>query len=186
LALIPFIPTTFIPVADQGRSMLSIELPPGTPIEDTAKVTEHARAWLGKIPELKQVFTQIGSVPNLGDPGKSGDADPRKAVLTLDWGNEHGRDRSQKQLEQVVRDTLADLPGARVSFISAEPGEQLMLVLAGDNPDQLDTAASALERDLRKIKGLGSVSSTASLLRPELQILPDPARAADLGVSTAA
>jgi multidrug efflux pump subunit AcrB len=186
LALIPFIPTTFIPVSDQGRSMLSIELPPGTPIETTQRMSEQARALLGKIPELKQVFTQIGSVPNLGDPGKSGAADARKAVLTLDWGNEHDRDRSQKQLEQVVRDTLADLPGARTSFISSEPGEQLMLVLAGDDPDRLDTAASALERDLRRIKGLGSVSSSASLLRPELQILPDPVRAADLGVSTAA
>ncbi|MGV8923097.1 MAG: efflux RND transporter permease subunit [Thermomonas sp.] len=186
LALIPFIPTTFIPVSDQGRSMLSIELPPGTPIEDTAKVSEQARALLGKIPELKQVFTQIGSVPDLGDPGKSGGADARKAVLTLDWGNQHDRDRSQKQLEQVVRDALRDIPGARTSFISSEPGEQLMLVLAGDDPEKLDTAASALERDLRRIKGLGSVSSSASLLRPELQIVPDPARAADLGVSTSA
>ncbi|MFS8137620.1 MAG: efflux RND transporter permease subunit, partial [Thermomonas sp.] len=186
LALIPFIPTTFIPVADQGRSMLSIELPPGTPIETTRRVSEQARALLGKIPELKQVFTQIGSVPDLGDPGKSGGADARKAVMTLDWGKAHDRDHSQKQLEQVVRDTLADLPGARTSFISSEPGEQLMLVLAGDDPDKLDAAASALERDLRRIKGLGSVSSSASLLRPELQILPDPARAADLGVSTAA
>ncbi len=184
LALIPFIPTTFIPVSDQGRSMLSIELPPGTPIEDTAKMSERARALLGKVPELKQVFTQIGSVPDLGDPGKSGGADARKAVMTLDWGNQHDRDRSQKRLEQIVRDTLADLPGARTSFISSEPGEQLMLVLAGDDPDKLVAAASALERDLRRIKGLGSVSSSASLLRPELQILPDPARAADLGVST--
>ena len=186
LALIPFIPTTFIPVSDQGRSMLSIELPPGTPIEDTAKVSEQARELLGKIPELKQVFTQIGSVPDLGDPGKSGGADSRKAVLTLDWGNQHDRDRSQKQLEQIVRDALRDIPGARTSFISSEPGEQLMLVLAGDDPEKLDTAASALERDLRRIKGLGSVSSSASLLRPELQILPDPSRAADLGVSTSA
>ena len=186
LALIPLIPTTFIPVSDQSRSMLSIELPPGTPIEVTTKVSEHARALLGKIPELKQVFTQIGSVPDLGDPGKSGGADARKAVLTLDWGNEHDRHRSQKQLEQVVRDSVADLPGTRISFMSSEPGEQLMLVMAGDDPDKLDAAASALERDLRRIKGLGSVSSSASLLRPELQIVPDPARAADLGVSTAA
>ena len=186
LALIPFIPTTFIPVSDQGRSMLSLELPPGTPIEDTARISEQARTLLGKIPELKQVFTQIGSVPDLGDPGKSGGADARKAVMTLDWGPEHDRDRSQKQLEQVVRDALADLPGVRTSFLSSEPGEQLALVLAGDDPATLDAAASALERDLRKIQGLGSVSSSASLLRPELQILPDPARAADLGVSTAA
>ncbi|MES2857985.1 MAG: efflux RND transporter permease subunit [Pseudomonadota bacterium] len=186
LAMIPFIPTTFIPVSDQGRSMLSLELPPGTPIEDTARMSERARELLGDIPELKQVFTQIGSVPDLGDPGKSGGADARKAVLTLDWGGQGDRDRSQQALERVVRARLADLPGARVSFMSSEPGEQLMLVLAGDDPVALDAAASAVERDLRKLQGLGSVSSSASLLRPELQIIPDPARAADLGVSTEA
>ncbi|GAB3746325.1 efflux RND transporter permease subunit [Lysobacter olei] len=185
LALIPLIPTTFIPVADQGRSMLSLELPPGTPIEETARVSEDARRRLAAIPELKQVFTQIGSVPDLGDPAKSGGADARKAVLTLDWGKAADRDRSQRTLEQAVRDALADLPGARLSFISNEPGEQMMLVLAGDDPVQLNAAASAVERDLRRIQGLGSISSSASLLRPELQIVPNAARAADLGVSTA-
>ena len=186
LALIPFIPTTFIPVSDQGRSMLSMELAPGTPIEDTTRMAERARALLADIPELRQVFTQIGSVPDLGDPGKYGGADARKAVITLDWGGQDDRNRSQQALEVVVRARMADLPGARVSFMSNEPGEQLMLVLAGDDPDTLEAAANAVERDLRGIKGLGSVSSSASLLRPELRIVPDPARAADLGVSTAA
>ena len=35
-----------------------------------------------------------------------------------------------------------------------------------------------VERDLRGLPGLGSVTSSASLLRPEIQIVPDPARAA--------
>ncbi|KGM53155.1 ACR/RND family transmembrane transporter [Lysobacter daejeonensis GH1-9] len=185
LALIPLIPTTFIPVSDQGRSMLSLELPPGTPIEETARVAEQARQRLGRIPELKQVFTQIGSVPDLGDPAKSGGADARKAVLTLDWGKAGDRDRNQRTLEQAVRAALAELPGVRLSFMSNEPGEQMMLVLAGDDPVQLNAAASAVERDLRRIEGLGSISSSASLLRPELQIVPNASRAADLGVSTA-
>ena len=186
LALIPLIPTTFIPTSDLGRSMLSLELAPGTRIEDTTRVAERARGLLAGIPELRQVFTQVGSVPDLGDPGKSGVGDPRKAVLTLDWGKEGERSRSQKDLEEIARRRLADLPGAKVSYLSNEPGQQLMLVLAGDDPNTLDAAARAVERDLRGIRGLGSVSSSASLLRPELQIVPDPARAADLGVSTAA
>lgn len=185
LAMIPFIPTTFIPTSDQGRSMLALELAPGARIEDTTRLAETARARLAGIPELRQVFTQIGSVPDLGDPGKSGTADARKAVLTLDWGKAKTRDRDQRALEDEVRKRMADLPGARVSFMSNEPGEQMMLVLAGDDPDKLNEAASAVERDLRKINGLGSISSSASLLRPELQIRPDPARAADLGVATA-
>jgi multidrug efflux pump subunit AcrB len=39
---------------------------------------------------------------------------------------------------------------------------------------------------LRTIPGLGSVASSASLIRPEIAVRPDFARAADLGVTTAA
>jgi hydrophobe/amphiphile efflux-1 (HAE1) family protein len=185
LGLIPLIPTTFIPTSDQGRSNLSIELAPGTRIEDTTAVAEQARAKLAGMPELKQVFTMVGSVLDLGDPARTGAGEARKATLVLDWGPAGDRDRDQKQLEDEVRRRLADMPGTRISYVSSEPGEQMQLVLAGDDPDKLNAAAAAVERDLRKLQGLGSVSSSASLLRPELQIIPDPARAADLGVATA-
>ena len=185
LALVPLIPTTFIPFTDLGRSNLSIELPPGTRIEDTLSVSEQARQRLQSLPELKQTFTMVGNVLDLGDPGKTGVGEARKSTLVLDWGPAHGRDRDQKQLEREVRARLADLPGTRISFVSSEPGEAMQLVLSGDDPDTLNAAAAAVERDLRTLKGLGSISSSASLLRPELQIVPDPARAADLGVATA-
>ncbi|MHB8911157.1 MAG: efflux RND transporter permease subunit, partial [Lysobacter sp.] len=185
LALVPLIPTTFIPFTDLGRSNLSLELPPGTRLEDTVAVSEQARARLSAMPELKQVFTMVGSVLDLGDPGKSGVGEARKATLVLDWGRGDDRDRDQKDLERDVRRRLQDLPGVKVSFQSSEPGELMQLVLAGDDPGTLQLAATALERDLRTLKGLGSVSSSASLLRPEIVIVPDPARAADLGVATA-
>ncbi|TXI47379.1 MAG: efflux RND transporter permease subunit [Lysobacter sp.] len=185
LAPVPFIPRTFIPFSDLGRSNLSIELPPGTPLEETLAVSERARGILKDIPELKQTFTMVGSALDLGNPGKSGAGEARKATLLLDWGPEGERERGQETLEREVRARLADLPGAKISFISSEPGEMMQLVLAGDDPQTLEAAAAALERDLRKLKGLGSISSSASLLRPEVQILPDSARAADLGVATA-
>jgi len=180
-----FIPATFIPISDLGRSNLSLELPPGTRIQDTVAVAEQARGKLAGIKELKQVYTTVGSVLDIGDPTKTGIGETRKATLVLDWGHASERSRSQKDLERDARARLADLPGVRVSYISSEPGELLQLVLAGDDPKHLLDAAQLLERDLRKIKGLGSITSSASLLRPELVIVPDPARAADLGVATA-
>lgn len=185
LAIVPFIPTTFIPISDLGRSNLSLELPPGTTLQETTAVAERARNQLQGIPELKQVYTAVGSVLDVGDPSKSGVGEPRKATLILDWGKADDRDRDQKTLERVARAKVADLPGVRVSYISSEPGELMQLVLAGDDPQRLQDASTALERDLRDIKGLGSVTSSASLLRPEIVITPDPARAADLGVATA-
>ena len=185
LAIVPLIPTTFIPFSDVGRSNLSLELPPGTTLQETTALSEQARALLLDIPELEQVYTTVGSVLDLGDPGKAGVGEPRKATLILDWGKADDRDRDQKALERLARSTLAVLPGVRVSYLSSEPGEMMQLVLAGDDPQRLQEAATALDRDLRTIKGLGSVSSSASLLRPEIVITPDSARAADLGVATA-
>jgi len=65
-------------------------------------------------------------------------------------------------------------------------GEKYILVLAGEDPKALQAAAVAVEKDLRTIPGLGQVASTASLIRPEIAVRPDFARAADLGVTSAA
>ena len=186
LAIVPLIPATFIPPGDQGQSFLSIELPPGTRLAETRRIAELARERLRDIPELKRVYSAIGGVFDLGDPGQPQIAEVRKATLTLRWGPGADRARKQKALEREVRQRLSDLPGARVSFVSSEPGDNLLLVLSGDDPQRLLAASRAVERDLRALPGLGAISSSASLLRPELVITPDPARAADLGVDTAA
>lgn len=185
LALVPLIPTTFIPPADLANSHLSLELSPGATLQDTLVLAEAARARLAGLPELKRVFTSIGSVLDLGDPNQPLVGDVRRATLTLDWGPGNARSRDQKTLEREVRERVRDLTGVRVKFISSEPGEALLLVLSGDDPARLLQASQALERDLRAVPGLGSISSTASLLRPEIIITPDPERAADLGVATA-
>ncbi|HEY9144732.1 MAG TPA: efflux RND transporter permease subunit [Arenimonas sp.] len=184
LMLLPFIPATFIPGSDLGRSNLSLELPPGARLGQTAEMSERARALVSDIPELRQTYATVGGVLDLGDPAVSGFGEVRKVTMVLDWGPEGERDRSQKELEREVRERLTALPGVRQRFLSSEPGEQLMLVLSGDDPERLYRAAGEFERDLRSLPGLGTVSSTASLLRPELVIVPDARRAADLGVST--
>ncbi len=184
LGIAAMIPATFIPGSDLGRSNLSLELPPGARLQQTVAVAERARELLDDIPELKQAYATVGGVVDFGDPNVSGIADVRKVVMVLDWGLADGRDRSQKDLEREVRERLQVIPGVRQRFISSEPGEQMQVVLAGNDPTALYAAAQSLDRELRTIQGLGTISSTASLLRPELVIVPDARRAADLGVST--
>ncbi|MCX7034768.1 MAG: efflux RND transporter permease subunit [Arenimonas sp.] len=184
LGLLPFIPATFIPGSDLGRSNLSLELPPGARLDQTAAMSERARALIKDMPELRQAYATVGGVLDLGDPAVNGIGEVRKVTMVLDWGPDSDRKRSQKELEREVRERLEQLPGVRQRFLSSEPGEQLMLVLSGDDPVRLYQAAGEFERDLRSIQGLGTISSTASLLRPELVIVPDARRAADLGVST--
>jgi multidrug efflux pump subunit AcrB len=184
IAIVPFIPTTFIPPPDLAQSNLSLELPPGSTLQQTRALAESVRAKLVSIPELRNVYSTIGGALDLGDPGKAEAAEVRKAVLILKWGPGNARKRNQKTLERDVRARLEDVSGARISFLSSEPGEQMQIVLASDDARALSDAAQLAERQIRTLKGLGSVSSSASLQRPEILVVPDPVRAAELGVST--
>ena len=76
--------------------------------------------------------------------------------------------------------------GVRYKVGLGGSGEKYILVLTGDDPQTLTSAALAVEKDLRTIPGLGSISSTASLVRSEIAVRPDFARAADLGVTSSA
>jgi multidrug efflux pump subunit AcrB len=181
LAIIPLIPTTFLPASDQSRTDLLVNLPPGARLSDSVAAAEQVRLLLKDIPELEQVFARIGSV-SLGGYDAASLADVRKAALTLQFTA--GRKRNIQELETDVRERLRDLPGVRVSFAAQAPGDRLDIVLAGKDSQQLAAAGRNIESALRAIPGIGSVSSTASLLNPEIVITPDPARAADLGVST--
>ena len=55
--------------------------------------------------------------------------------------------------------------------------------MQSENPQALKQAADDLEKDMRTVPGLVEASSTASLVKPEILIVPDPQRAADLGVT---
>ncbi|NBO42838.1 MAG: hypothetical protein EBU92_15265, partial [Betaproteobacteria bacterium] len=112
-------------------------------------------------------------------------AEVRKATLTIQL-TERGKRPLKQQIENDIRHALQQLPGVRTKVGLGGSGEKYVLVLTGEDPQALQTAAMAVENDLRTINGLGSIASTASLVRPEIAVRPDFAKAADLGVTSAA
>jgi len=172
IALMTQLPAGFIPASDNGKLMVAVELAPGATLSDTTKVVEAVRHSAKEIPEVVRVYANAGG------------SDVRNASVTLDLDDK--KTRSQTVVESDLRARLSHIPGARFSFGMGGSGEKLTLVLSGDNAQSLNQAAAAIERDLRTLPGLGNVSSSASLLRPELTIRPDLARAADLGVTASA
>ncbi len=72
----------------------------------------------------------------------------------------------------------------RVGIGGSGVSEGYALVLSSEDGQQLTRHAALVEKELRTIPGIGSVTSSASLTRPELVVRPNFARAADLGVSS--
>jgi multidrug efflux pump subunit AcrB len=186
LSLIPLLPTGFIPPDDNSQTQVYLELPPGSSLEQSTKTAEAARQLLSSIKEIQSVYTTIGAGTAGTDPFLGGGAnEPRKATLTIALTPRGDRARKQV-IEASIREALKSLPGVRSKVGLGGSGEKYILVLTGDDPQSLSQAAIDVERDLRSIKGLGSIASSASLSRPEVMIRPDVAKAADLGVTTAA
>ena len=185
LLLVPLLPKGFIPADDNSQTQAYLELAPGTTLAQTLKVAEQARLQIMQIPHVKSVYTTVGGGSAGSDPfAPRGASETRKATLTLQLDERHTRPRKQV-IEQAIRNALETLPGVRSKVgLSGSAGGKYVLVLSGEDAPALTLAAQAVERDLRSIPGLGNIASSASLIRPEIAVRPDYAKAADLGVNS--
>src|SRR5690606_35132024 len=184
IALAPLIPKAFAPDPDMGYIVLAVELPPGSPLEETARVTETIRQRLKDQPEFARIYTVVGGAASNADFMSGGTGSVRYAELTLVLTPRDQR-ASQQDLQIRIMDQLKHIPGVRLSFASSW-SSKMLLTLSGEDPAQLDAAVTRIERDLRTLPNLGQISSKTSLLTPEVVIRPIPERAAELGVSTEA
>ncbi|MDH4450534.1 MAG: efflux RND transporter permease subunit [Rhodoferax sp.] len=186
IMLIPLLPTGFIPPDDNSQTQVYIELPPGSTLAQTRAAAEHARQLLAKVDHIQSIYTTIGGGAAGSDPfAPPGTTEVRKATLTV-LLTERGKRPRKQGIENAIRAAMAEVPGIRSKVGLGGSGEKYMLVLTGEDPLALASAAAAVERDLRTIPGLGSITSSASLIRSEIAVRPDFAKAADLGVTSAA
>ena len=184
IAMIPLLKTGFIPPDDNSQTQVYLSLAPGATLQQTLATAEETRQRLMKIDHVRSVYTTVGGGSAGGDPFASfGVAETRKATLTVKLDPRGERPRKQV-VENQIRAALESLPGIRSTVGLGGSGEKYILVLSGEDPAALTTAARAVERDLRTVRGLGNITSTASLVRPEIAVRPDFARAADLGVTS--
>jgi len=188
ILLIPLLPTGFIPPDDNPQTQVFVELPPGSSLAQTKASAEAARELVAGINYVNSIYTTIGSGSAGTDPmaGAQGAGEVRKATLTITLADRQDRPMRKQVIEQDIRLALQKLPGVRTKVGLGNSGEKFILVLSGDDAQALMTAARNLELDLRSIPGLGSIASSAALVRPEIAVRPDFARAADLGVTTTA
>lgn len=185
IMLIPLLPTGFIPPDDNSQTQVYIELPPGSTLKQTRDAAEHARQLLGKVDHIQSIYTTIGGGAAGSDPfAPAGTTEVRKATLTV-LLTERGKRPRKQGIENAIRAAMAEVPGIRSKVGLGGSGEKYQLVLTGEDPLALASAAAAVERDLRTIPGLGSITSSASLIRSEIAVRPDFAKAADLGVTSA-
>lgn len=177
IASFHLIPSSFLPQEDTGRSLLAVELPPGSRVDDTRRVTNHIQKRIRNIPEVQNVFVSGGTL--LG-----GGSEPRKATLIITFLPKEERKRTQDQLRGVISEKLRAVPDVRYWFVEDDGQRQFQLVVSGRDADAVNAVGAALTSETKRLPELANVVSTAELDRPELRVYPKTDVAADLGVTT--
>lgn len=179
IASIKLLPQGFLPAQDTARSLLAMELPPGSQLAYTEKVTEDIVARLRKRPEVKSVFVDGGRVP-------PGTFEVRRAALIINYTPKHDRDsaHTQREMELSIGQELENVPDIRFWFLDENGLRAISLVVTGTDSAIVGNVASELANQMKRIPIIANVISETSLDRPELRIQPRADLAARLGVST--
>jgi hydrophobe/amphiphile efflux-1 (HAE1) family protein len=174
---ITLLPQGFLPAQDTARSLLAMELPPGSQLAYTEKVTEQIVARLRKRPEVRSVFVDGGRIP-------PGTIEVRRAALIVNYTPKTERKTTQRELELSIGQELENVPDIRFWFLDENGLRAISLVVTGADSNIVNNVASELANQMKRIPLIANVISETSLDRPELRIQPRADLAARLGVST--
>jgi len=168
------LPTEFVPASDTGRAAVSIELPPGSGLNETRAAAREVSALIAEVPEVKVVLVDGGS------SGKT------KANLIVGFGQKEDRDRSSFVISADIAQRLSTYPDARIFVVKEDGQRDISVNVLGDDAAATAAAARALAAEINQLPEVMNASSAASLVRPEIQITPRPELAAEMGVSASA
>jgi len=171
------LPAGFLPTEDAGRILLAIELPPGSRIDDTRRVTDTIAERLQERGDVKHVFVNGGTLLGSG-------AEVRKATLILGLAPRSERSLAQHQIQDEIGRDLALIPDIRYWFLQDNGQRQFQIVVSGRDPDAVNRIGAELTSQAKRVPELLNVVSTAELDRPELRVYPLTELAAELGVTT--
>jgi multidrug efflux pump subunit AcrB len=197
--LFPYLPTGFIPKGDESRFVLAIELPPGSKLEETGKVSE-------QIADIVREHEEVSKVIVVGGSSPTGTLDTRLASIyvNLKYRDVHlvnnmwnpiasrlglpqreweGRVKPQWQVEEEIFPKLASMPDIRWFKVQENGQREVAFNLLSNDSKALNDAAARLQTALREDGRLIAPVAEGALLRPEIQIVPKTAEAAKLGIT---
>ena len=170
------LPSGFLPAEDNARVVVSLELPPGTSLDENLTATDGVVAKLKTIPEVKNISVLGGTSP-------TGQRELRRAAMIVHLLPKAERAATQKALKGIIAAKLADLPDVRAWFVNDRGEREMSFSIQSRDGDKLKDFTGRMEGALRREPGFRNVASTSAIDRPEIRINPKFEEAAKLGIT---
>ena len=169
LALAPLVGSEFVPETDQGYTQLSLRMPVGSSLERTDAKVRQIEDIVRTLPEIDSLSTWVG-----------GAGQRNQASLNITLKPRHERQRSQKQVEEAIRDMIAKVPGTDASLGFNRP---IYVAILGSDADGLAKVANDFAEKVKKIPGAVDVESSVKPGLPAYAVRLKPGAVRELGLT---
>lgn len=173
IALVPLLPTGFMPYQDFSQASVSIELPRGSTLEQTDAVAQQVAKRLRERPEVQYALTTAGELAG----------GINQATVVVQMVSPDKRELSEREFANVMGPQLATMEDVRVTFDNSDGEKDITITLVGEDGAALTKAAEAVEHGMRALPGLSSVGSSNRQQQREILVEMDSVKAAQLGIT---
>lgn len=173
-----------IPEMDEGEVSVTVSMPNGSTMEDTAAIEDRIAAIaVDTIPELEQIYYSTGSSTSI--MSSSSGASVTISLVDLDQ-----RDRSSADIAKQLRHNLQDIAGCELtvstsSTMSMSTDSDISVELTGDDYDQLAETADDLANQISALPDAINVESSAGEQTPRVAVKINRENASRFGLNAA-
>ncbi len=178
LFMLGFIPTEFMPTADQGRMEILISRATGTTLESsdsTARIIEEVLISAIEPADLEHIYTTLGR--NTGNAALFGGTSATNEIEVRPFfSNSESRSRVMAEYEHLLREALEEIPGINVEFNAGDPlggGWPIEIDIFGNDLDDLRETAGIVMREMEDIKGVVDLHSTLEKEIVQIAFVPN-------------
>jgi multidrug efflux pump subunit AcrB len=169
IGLAPLVGSEFVPDTDRGFTQLAVKMPVGSSLERTDAKVQQLEAVVKGFPEVKHISTWVG-----------GAGQRHQAWLNIALVDRKDRKRSQKEVENAIREAIAPIPGTDVSVGFNRP---IYVAILGNDPEGLAKVATEFAEKVKKIPGAVDVETSVQAGMPAYAVRLKPGAVRELGLT---
>ncbi len=191
LATLPKINKEFVPAQDQGRFLVRIQTQVGSSLSFTDTKAKQIEEVLAKRPEVDRYYTALG-----GFGGGGGDANTAMFFVSMKDKGHRGIDAKLKhepsQVEfmdslrlelKAVKETKVVLQDLSMRGFTSSRGFPVEFSIRGADWEKLSSLSAEMSKKLEATGLMTEIDTDFKLGKPEIWVIPNRERAAEMGVS---
>ena len=196
LAVVKLVALKMLPLDNKSEFQVIVDMPVGTPVEQTQRVLQEIGAHLAQVPEVTDYQTYAGTASPINFNGLVRQyylrAAPELGDIQVNLADKHHRDRSSHEIAIAVRDRVSEIArgfGGNARVVEVPPGPPVMAPIVAEvyGPDYEGQIAVAqkIRGVFEKTPDIIAIDDSIDEVAPKLVLRVDQARAALIGVAQA-